>query len=55
MGALCMPQKVKGCQSDVTLEKTTQEYWKYNSHNMYVSKTKLTKENVMLLDLVRSQ
>ena len=53
MGALYNPQKVKDHPSELTLQKTTQKFWKYNSDNKYVLETKLTKEKFMLLGLVR--
>ena len=43
MRALYRPQKVKGRPSDLTLEKTTQKSWKYNSYIMHVLEIELKK------------
>ena len=51
-GALYRPKKGKGRPSDLTHEKTTQKFWKYNSNIMQVLETKLKKVKVMLLCLV---
>ena len=44
---------MKGHPSDLTFEKTTQKYGKYNSDSMHVSEAELIKEKVMILGLVR--
>ena len=48
MEALYRPKKVEGCPSDLTREKTTQKYWKYNVDNMHVLETELTKRKSKL-------
>ena len=53
MEALYELKKVEGRPSDLTLEKTTQQFGKYFCDSVHVLETELTKEKVKLLGHVR--